>query len=140
MNDQDPIKTAVRRRRKQERFGDVKPFCILCGNGTIETLARARLDWLEERIPPERLIELHHVVGENHDPNLVVPLCMNCHRVVTEGLARAGVSMLPEPEPGERVALMLDALAVFCQFLVDSLRKWAEFLRKSVAGEITGGQ
>jgi hypothetical protein len=135
MIDQNPVKTAVRRRRKQERLGSLSPFCVLCGNGDIETLVPVTPDWLRQRIPPERLIELHHVVGEQHDSDVVVPLCLNCHRIVTEGLAKAGVSMHPEPQPRERVALMLDALAVFFEFLVKSLRQWAEYLRKSITEE-----
>jgi hypothetical protein len=60
---------------------------------------------------------------------------MNCHRRVTEGLAQTGISMRPEPEPRERVALMLDALALFFEFLVNSLRQWAEYLRKNISGD-----
>jgi hypothetical protein len=134
------IKTERRRRRRQVRFGVENPTCILCGNGEIETLAAKRLGWLERHLPPEVFIELHHPVGWNYDPNLVVPVCMNCHRIVTEGLARAGISMRPEPEPRERVASMLDALAVFFELLVDSLRRWAEYLRKSIAGEVADEQ
>jgi hypothetical protein len=140
MTEQTGIKTARRRRLKQERFGTLNPVCVLCGNGEIERFTAKPLGWLEERIPPERLIELHHVAGQNHDPNLVVPLCMNCHRTVTEGLARAGVSMRPQPEPREQIATILEALAVFFEYLVDSLRKWAEYLRKSIAGDTTDAQ
>jgi hypothetical protein len=140
MTNHNKIKTAIRRRGKQERFGSLNPFCVLCGNGTIETLAAVRLDRLQPRLSPARLNELHHVVGQHHDPNLVVPLCRNCHCMVTEGLAQADVSMRPESEPRERVAVMLDALAVFLEFLVNSLRQWAGYLRKSITAGVSNEQ
>jgi hypothetical protein len=140
MIDQDPIGTSKRRRRKQVRFGSLTPVCVLCGNGRIHELTAQTPDWLRERIPPERLIELHHAVGEQHDPDLVVPVCRNCHASLTEGLAQAGITMLPQHEPKALVALMLDALAYFFELLVDSLRRWAQYLRNSLAAESTSGK
>jgi len=133
----EPIKTAVRRRRKQERFGRLNPICVICGNGNLETLAEVTPEWLRQRVPPERLIELHHVFGQQSEPRAVIPVCMNCHRSLTERLAQAGISMRPPNEPREFVALMLDALALFFESLVEALRRWAVYLRNSIASEAT---
>jgi hypothetical protein len=124
--DKNPILTARRRRRRQERFGSLNPVCVVCGCKEIEKLAATTIEWLSHRVS---LFELHHPVGHHHDPDLVVPLCMNCHRAATEGLAQAGVTMNTVYEPNERVALMLDALSTFFELLVTSLRRWAKFLR-----------
>jgi hypothetical protein len=124
--DKNPILTARRRRRRQERFGSLNPVCVVCGCKEIEKLASTTIGWLFQRA---NLVELHHVVGHHHDPDLVVPLCMNCHRAATESLAKAGVTMNPVCEPHERVALMLDGLSTFSELLVTSLRGWAKFLR-----------
>jgi hypothetical protein len=79
-------------------------------------------DWLD------RLLEEHHIVGEAHDPNLIVTLCLNCHREITEGLAREGVTMRPEKDRCKLVALMLRGSAVLFDFLAASFRKWANLL------------
>lgn len=79
-------------------------------------------DWLD------RLFEEHHIVGETHDPNLIVTLCLNCHREITEGLAREGVSMRPERNKYKFIALMLRGSAVLFDSLATSYRKWATLL------------
>lgn len=79
---------------------------------------------------PRRLLEDHHVVGKNHDPNLVVFLCRNCHYKVTEGYLQAGIDMRYEPNTQKRIATMLKALAVFFELLAERLRQWAALLDK----------
>ena len=123
MMDQNPIKTDVRRRKRQERFGNLNPKCILCGCPELETLTPVSPGWLEAHG-----IEFHHVVAAERDSELVVPLCLNCHRTATEGLARADVSMTCEADPDIRVASMLRALAAFFVLVVDALRRWAKSL------------
>lgn len=78
-----------------------------------------------------RLLEEHHVVGESHDPALLVTLCLNCHREITEGLACEGVSMQPERNIPKLVALVLRGSAVLFESLASSYRKWAILLEKS---------
>src|SRR5271169_2802071 len=87
--DTNPIKTDVRLRNRQDRFDYANPICVLCGYPDIEALTAVKLNWLKANCSgvPIRLTELHHVVGEKHDSDLVVPLCFNCHHTVTEGLA-----------------------------------------------------
>jgi hypothetical protein len=94
----------------------------LCACDDLEKLAGVTVGWLSK-------FEIHHVVGCNHDPELVVPICLNCHRAVAERLAQAGVSMDAIEEPRERVAMMLDALSTFFELLVEALRRWAASLR-----------
>jgi hypothetical protein len=81
VTDQNPIKTDARRRRRQERFENRSPKCILCGCPDLEALTQVSHRWLKVHG-----IELHHVVAEVRDSDLVVPLCLNCHRTATEGL------------------------------------------------------
>ena len=88
--------------------------------------------WLEKRGISkdflDRLLEEHHIVGETHDPNLIVTLCLNCHREITERLAREGVSMHPQENVLKLIALMLRGSAVLFEALATSYRKWATLL------------
>ena len=139
MVDKNPIQTAGRRRRRQERFGMLSPVCILCVYPHLEALAAVKPDWLKQHGIPEdvvnRFLEEHHIDGRRHDPELVVPLCLNCHRVVTEGLLQAGVSMRHEKDPIAWLALMMDAEAVFFELFAESQRRKAELLRTIPACE-----
>jgi hypothetical protein len=94
----------------------------------LECLTPVTLDWLEAH---QVLIEEHHVVGKKNDPDFVVPLCLNCHRLVTECLAQAGISMHRDPNPQKRVAVMLEALAVFLDMLAAAVRRWAALLKQA---------
>ena len=129
MKDVDPIRTDGRRRRRLNRFGP-NPQCLFCPCTDLEALTLVKVGWLEKHG-----IELHHVVEERRDPELEVPLCLNCHRKVTEGLAQAGISNHYEQEPRELVAQMLDALAVFLEFVIEALRRWANILRETLRRE-----
>ena len=98
----------------------------------MESLTRETRQWLEARgIPRDRLnrlLEEHHVVGEAHDPDLVVTLCLNCHREITEGLTCEGVSMDPQENLLKLIAFVLRSSAVLFDFLAVSYRKWATLL------------
>jgi len=85
------MRTARRKALRKDRFGG-NDFCLFCGYACLESLTQVSRQWLETRgmIQKERLdrlLEEHHVVGEAHDPALLVTLCLNCHREITEGLA-----------------------------------------------------
>jgi hypothetical protein len=135
MGDQFPIRTARRKALREERLGK-DAFCLFCGYGCLESLTQVSRKWLESTGVSKdwltRLLEDHHVVGEAHDPDLLVTLCLNCHREVTEGLAREGVSMRPEKNISKLVALILRASAVFFEALAKSYRKWATLLENEV--------
>jgi hypothetical protein len=129
MMDRSPIKTAGRENRCRERIGGCMPVCVMCGYTNAFSMSGVTMEWLTERGVPPSLLQLHHVDGRAHDPELVVPLCPNCHREVTEGLYQSGVSMRAAPSLNIRQASRLEALAVFFEHLVPAVRRWAEELR-----------
>lgn len=126
--DNDPIGTAGRRRRRQKRFPIENPSCLLCGEPNLECLTPVTFDWIKaHRI----LIELHHPSREQNDPDFVTALCLNCHRKAEEGLAQAVIGVRCEPNPQKRVAVMLDALAVFLDMIAAAVRRWAALLKQA---------
>jgi hypothetical protein len=131
MKDQQPIRTARRKLRMEERLGS-NAFCLFCGYACLESLTLVTRRWLEERGISkdwmDRLLEEHHVVGEAHDPDLTITLCLNCHRQITEGLACEGVDMHAEKNLHKLIALILRASAVLFEHLALSYRKWANLL------------
>ena len=131
MRNQQPIRTARRKVRREDRLGS-DAFCLFCGYACLEALTQVSRKWLEERGVPkdriDRLLEEHHIFGDAHDPDLTITLCLNCHREITEGLAREGVSMRPEKNLRKLIALILRASAVLFDFLAASYRKWASLL------------
>lgn len=134
MIDNNPISTAGRRRRRQKRFWSDNPTCVLCGEPNLERLTPVSLDWLKAH---RVLIQFHHPVGVQNDPEFEVPVCHNCHAMAHEGLAQAGISMRRETNPKTRVAVMLEALAVFLEILADAVRRWARILREAIVSEST---
>jgi hypothetical protein len=112
----------------------LNPVCILC-EYPHSVLDAVTPDWLKQHGIPEdvlnRFLEAHHLDGRRHDPELVVPLCRNCHCEVTEGLLQAGVSMKAQSDPIIRVAVGLEAEAVFLEMLAKGHRRKAELLRNS---------
>jgi hypothetical protein len=131
MRDQSPIRTARRKVLRADRVGS-HAFCLFCGYPCLESLSQVSRKWLEtKRISQgylDRLLEEHHIIGEAHDPDLMVTLCLNCHREITEGLACEGVSMRPEKNLRRLIALVFRASAVLFECLASSYRKWATLL------------
>ena len=134
MRDQEPIRTARRAVQREERLGP-DAFCLFCGYACPESLTRVSREWFEARVPRaaiDSLFERHHIVGRNHDSDLLITLCLNCHREITEGLMREGVSMRPERNSDRRIALMLRACAVLFESLAASFRKWANSIENEL--------
>jgi hypothetical protein len=131
MRDRYPIRTARRKTLRVDRLGD-NAFCLFCGYARLESLTQVTRQWLEacgiSKSRIDRLLEVHHIVGEARDPDLTVTLCLNCHREITEGLAREGVGMHPEKNLFKLIAAMLRASAVLFDFLAAAYRKWASRL------------
>jgi hypothetical protein len=131
VRDESPIRTARRKAHRKERIGS-NSFCLFCGYACIESLTRVSRKWLEDnRLSRERLnrlLEDHHLFGEQHDPDGLITLCLNCHREITEGIAREGISMRPEKNIRKVVALILRGSAVLFEYLATSYRKWARLL------------
>jgi hypothetical protein len=128
MRNRFPIRCARRQANRKDRLGS-NAFCLFCGYACLESLTQVSRRWLEERgIPKDRLnrlFELHHVLGEAHEPDVVITLCLNCHREITEGLASEGVSMHPETNLLKVIAGVLRASAVLFESLAKSYRKFA---------------
>jgi hypothetical protein len=139
MSDQFPIRRARRKVNRKKRLG-INPFCLFCGYACLESLSRVSCRWLEERsIPKDRLnqlLELHHGLGEAHEPDVVITLCLNCHREITEGLASEGVSMHPETNLLKLMAGVLRSSAVLFESLAKSYRKWAGRLEDRLEKEL----
>ena len=76
------------------------------------------------------LLEEHHLLGRNHDPNLTAFACLNCHTLAHEALLDAGVDLQPESDPVKRVATMLRAEAVVFEMLARTKRQQAEWLER----------
>jgi len=126
----DPIGTDARHAERLRRLGPGPHICLFCGiDDPRGILIPKPLSWLKARVP-RSVLEDHHVLCRNHDPNFVVLLCILCHFKVTQGYLQAGIDMRYEPNPQKRVAFMLKALAVFFEMLAETLRQWAALLDK----------
>jgi hypothetical protein len=72
------------------------------------------------------LVQSHHVLGKNNDPNVTVPVCLNCHAILTEMNRRYGVSMETPANLLEHLVAVLRALGVFLPVLGESLFRLAD--------------
>jgi len=108
MRDQQPIRTARRkaRREERERQGLATTPCMLC-------------------------IHRHHTAGQHHDSLLTAPLCEMHHREIHEQMLRAGVSLRYEPDRCKRVAMALRAMAVYGRAQADAMDRLADLLDES---------
>jgi hypothetical protein len=115
----NPARAARRQTEVRERLGAERPACIYCGHKEIIALRRISRKYLPE----------HHVLGRNHDPDLVVFACLNCHALLhNEMLPDADVDLERESDPIKRVARMLRAEAVHFEMLAESKRRQAALL------------
>ena len=114
----NPARAARRKTELREKLGVERPTCIYCGCEELVALRRL----------PKTLLPEHHVLGQNHDPELVVLACLNCHAVAHERLSDAGVVLDKVTDPVDRVAAMLRAEAVHFEMLAESKRKQAALL------------
>ena len=110
--DRDPIKTAIRRMRRPSGV------CIRCGYTNPFALTRIR----------RSLLEGDHVLGQNHDPDLIVFICLNCHAEVTEARRQRNIFMKFEPDRRPLIALMQEAEALLFEDLIKSHFRRAELL------------
>jgi hypothetical protein len=130
------MRAAAREMKRKEKLQSDNPQCLFCGFSHWESLIPVTLRWLiEERGFPVDLLELHHVLGAAHDPDLTVPLCRNCHGLVTEDLRRGEISMRTASDVQTRVITKLNAFAQFLERSAISLRVSAEELQKSKDNE-----
>lgn len=105
MRNQQPIRTARRKARQQERESKgvaVSP-CVLC-------------------------IEEHHTAGKNHDAQLTAPVCEMHHHRIHEQLLRSEISLRYEANPTRRIAAALRSSAVYDRAQADAKERWATSL------------
>lgn len=130
MIERNPIGNDAREAARLRRLGPGPYLCLFCGLGEPQLLIRKTLGWLEKRLP-QRFLEAHHVLCQNHDPLFTVLLCPNCHAKVTKGYMRAGIEDRSENDPVICVSNMLDARAAFSEQDAEALRRCANLLRKA---------
>lgn len=112
--DLKPNKTSVRVMRRLKRFKKygLEPVCA-CGETDVFAL------------------EIHHEPGRNHD-SLAVVRCKSCHAKETEAHRREEIGRRYEPNDCKRVILCLKGLIVFFEMLIPALRRWIEWLERSL--------
>jgi len=103
------------------RFGE-DASCWLCSESD-----RAALEWLGQPFVQE-----HHVAGKHHDRKLKWPVCANCHRRLHALLRDRDVPLRRQQSIIETVTAVLEALAVFFEVFVQSLRKFAIQMREAI--------
>ena len=117
--DTDPIRTELRRTKREERHG-AGATCVICGESALETLIQA----------PAALIEQHHPLGQNHEPDITLPVCRNHHAKLHEQYAQEGADLRTQPTFMERLLQMLRALAAFFRMLGEAFASWAQKLER----------
>jgi hypothetical protein len=114
----NPVRSARRKTELHDKLGSEHPVCFYCGYAEPVALLRVSRKVLDE----------HHLVGRNHDPNLTIIVCRNCHALRHEGLFDAGVELEVIADPVKRVAMMLRAEAVHLEAWAHSKREQANLL------------
>lgn len=110
----NPVRAARRKTELHERLGSEQPRCTYCGCAEPVLLRRVT----------RRFLVIHHLLGENHDPDSKLFLCQNCHALAHENLLNAGVDLEPESNRIKRVAQMLRAEAVHHEMMAAA--KWRQ--------------
>ena len=128
MTEHDPIGADARAAAHLRSLGPPPHMCAFCGVSDPGDLRAKPLKWAEAHVP-RNVLEQHHVVGRQHEDNLIVLLCISCHFKVSQRYFEAGIDLQFEPNPHRRIALMLEALAVFYEMLADVFRRWAAILK-----------
>jgi hypothetical protein len=129
MSEPDPIGADAREAAHVLGLGPPPHVCVLCGYSDPLALIAKPLPWIKQRMSPT-LLQKHHVVGKQHDGQLIVLLCLNCHQLVHRRYLDAGVDLRFEVDPITRVSDMLEARAAFGEHEAESFRRMAALLRR----------
>ena len=82
--------------------------------------------------PPRKVcpfcMEDDHILGRNHNPNLVVEICQLHHAQLTEARLAAGAEMEEQRKPIKSVEMALRSLAVTGQASASAINKLSEGL------------
>jgi hypothetical protein len=106
-------------------------MCLFCAIDDPLVLIPRPLRWLKYRVR-RSVLEKHHVLARNHNPDFIVLLCRNCHAKVSEGYLQAGIELKREPNSRKRIVHMLRAQAVFLRELAERNCQWAADLCNEV--------
>jgi hypothetical protein len=112
-----------RRYRRYRKLGP-NARCLRCGTTDPTTLIQVK----------QRFFEEHHVLGQQHDPNLTVIVCRNCHAILSATQGDDGVPLEPQPTSLERLLAVVAALGSFLKVLAEALLEWATKGTRFVAG------
>lgn len=117
----------IRRRNaiQARRFDHRPAVCLFCGPLPYTAL-----------VDPEkakRFVELHHLHGRHHDPDVVVTLCLICHRAAGEAMLDEGWTAKPSPNPVVTADLIFRALAAFLRMLAEACVRYAQRLTDAIA-------
>jgi hypothetical protein len=127
MKDKNPLATDARHSERRRKLGPGPYICLFCGIADPLLLIPKPFSWLKNRVP-RSVLELHHVLGRNHDENFTVLLCILCHFMVTEGYLQAGIELHIESDPQQRIKHMSKASANFLRQLAERHCRWAAIL------------
>lgn len=109
MSDIENESQEIREQRRLRRLGTSRPICCVCG----ET--------------DSRCMELHHIAGQNNDPDTTIIICRNCHRKASDDQLDHPADASPE-ERLTQIAHFMWGLADFLALAVQKLREYAEVL------------
>ena len=110
--DRDPIATAVREAKREQRLGR-DAVCVLCGVRDLETLREVPKGSPLLSLVRKILLEEHHVCGRANDPDWKCILCRNCHARASESQLREKVSLKLQENVLDRKIARRKALACF---------------------------
>lgn len=116
----------ARRAKEARRFGHQPAACLFCGPLPYAALVDPAI--------AHRLFELHHIVGYDPDPDLVVSLCRNCHYALSMGMLDVGwTARVTPPNPVVTTDQILRALAAFFKALAEACLRYAERLAAGIS-------
>ncbi len=116
----NPARSARRKTELSEKLGSENRVCFYCGCTELVALRRVS----------RKLLEEHHFLGRNDDPDSTIWLCRNCHALAHENLLDAGVDLQATADPIQRIARTLRAEAVHLEQLARAKRMQAEVLER----------
>jgi hypothetical protein len=105
----EPTASDVARRRRVKVLYEGKS-CARCGETDADMLGCYSK------------IDLHHVIGKAHDPDLVVYLCRSCHAYAHARLKELGIVDL-SPKPARN---LLEVVTILLRAIGHTLREWGE--------------
>jgi len=135
MKEKNPLANDARHAERLRKLGPGPHRCLFCDIADPLLLIRESCRWVKTRVP-RSVLELHHVLGRNHDDNCTVLLCVLCHFSVSQGYLQAGIELRREPDPEKRVEHMLRAEATFLRQVAERNCRWAVILTNERIGHM----